>query len=219
MKQHNENLYLGVFLLIVGIILTIYSVSSYSEIKSLEKKIDFELIDDNNKLSYEDKFAQYQAISEYLNKKLDKNKNLPIKTTSCSYLNYAKHNSIEMYKLANKRKDNPKHKNLAASNIRTLHKKISDYNTCKNAIEYRNEFDAIILEIENQDKVKAFDEQRMLKFIDGYYDRKLEESMTQENTTIETPILEEPIFETTNFDTEIDELNLENYIDTPETTP
>ena len=209
MKKNNDILFLGVFLLLIGLLLTIYSISTYSEIKNLKTKIDFELIDDNERLSYEDKYAQYISISEFLNKKLDKNKNLPIKTTSCSYLNYAKHNAIELYKLTNKRQNNQNHKNSTAANIRSLRNRLKDYNTCPNATEYANELDAIILEIENKEKTTEFDQQRMLKFIDGYYDKKLKEAIdeTNDDLIIETETLD------TDLNNQIEELGLENYLD------
>lgn len=207
-KKSNDILYLGIFILIVGVVLTIYSITSYTEISSLKKKIDFELIDDNNAISYEDRYAQYLSIAEFLNKKIDQNKNLPIKTTSCSYINYAKHNAIELHKLTTRRmKENETHKNTATSNIRTLYDKLKDYNTCPEILEHKNDLQSIITEIENSEKTKNFDKERMQKFINGYYDKNIENVASEEELKFEQEV------STTDIDAQIKELGLENYIE------
>ena len=63
-KSSNDWLMLGVFLLIVGLLLAVYSIATYTEIKSLGEKIDFELIDDNNSLSSSEKYYKYLTIAD-----------------------------------------------------------------------------------------------------------------------------------------------------------
>ena len=85
-KTNNELIMLGTGILILGLVLGSYSLSTYVETKDLASKIDFELIDDNNELSSIEKYYKYISIADFLNQKLTKNKNLAIKTTSCVYL-------------------------------------------------------------------------------------------------------------------------------------
>ena len=80
-RTNSELIMLGTGILLTGLILGGYSLSTYLEVKELEQKIDFELIDDNNELSSTEKYYKYIQIADYLNQKLDKNKNLAIKTT------------------------------------------------------------------------------------------------------------------------------------------
>ena len=90
-KKNNNTLALGVTLLIFGMALLAYCLSSYFEIKTLENKIDFINLEDNKQISTNDK--------DFLLQKLKKNKNLPIKNSSCAYLDYAQHNILDMYTL------------------------------------------------------------------------------------------------------------------------
>ena len=58
----NELMMLGTGILMIGLVLGSYSVSTYLEVKDLEKAVDFELIDDNNELSSEEKYYKYIEI-------------------------------------------------------------------------------------------------------------------------------------------------------------
>ena len=71
-NTNNDMLLLGVSILIIGIMLGTYSFATYQETKNLEQKIDFEIIDDNNELTSEEKYYKYLSIADFLNQKLDK---------------------------------------------------------------------------------------------------------------------------------------------------
>ncbi|MBE7713102.1 MAG: hypothetical protein E7Z87_05100 [Cyanobacteria bacterium SIG26] len=206
-KKHNDILYLGVFIFVVGIILSVYSIFSYTELRSLEKKIDFELIDDNANLSYEDKYAQYLSIAEFLNKKIDKNKNLPIKTSSCSYVDYAKHNAVELYNLTTRRmKQNVAHTNVATTNVRTLYNSLNDYNTCSNVKEYKDDLQLILTDVEKNEKTQTYSDERMQKFINGYYDKKTIQEVSVDDLQIDS-------LGNDDLEKQLEELQLENYIE------
>ena len=146
-KSSNDWLMLGMFLLTVGIILAVYSVATYIEIKSLGEKIDFELIDDNNSLSSSEKYYKYLTIADYLNQKINKNKNLPIKNSSCVYLDLAQHNAIELYTLTNTRLEIDEYKlTTAKENVKTLRALLDNYNTCPKSSLYKAELDKLINE-------------------------------------------------------------------------
>jgi len=154
-KNLNDWLAFGIFLLIIGLILLVYSVCTYVEVKSLGEKVDFELIDDNADLSYSDKYYRYLSIADFLNQKLDKNKGLPIKNTSCIYLDYAQHNAIELYELTNKNATPDTSKqNTAAGNIRSLYSRLDNYNTCKKTPLYKSELQKLITEIEKKNNAQ-----------------------------------------------------------------
>ena len=53
-NTNNELIMLGSGILILGLVLGSYSLSTFLDIKDLSQKIDFELIDDNNELSSDD---------------------------------------------------------------------------------------------------------------------------------------------------------------------
>ena len=62
----------------------------------------------------------------------EKNKDIPIKNSSCIYLDYARHNAIELYKLTNRKLDmDDAKKSVSAGNIRNLYNTLEYYNTCK----------------------------------------------------------------------------------------
>ena len=73
-KTNNELIMLGTGILIIGLVLGSYSLSTYIETKELSSKIDFELIDDNNELSSIEKYYKYISIADFLNQKQKKNK-------------------------------------------------------------------------------------------------------------------------------------------------
>ncbi len=180
-KSNNELFILGTGILILGLVLGSYSFTSYMEIKDLESKINFELIDENNYLSASEKYYRYVEISDYLNQKLNKNKNLPIKNSTCIYLDYAQHNAIELFRLTNKKLDTDENKKIiASSNIRSLFNKIDDYGTCKNAPIYKSELHKLLTEIEQDQKAQE-NEERMARFLNGYnYKKENKNTITEE---------------------------------------
>ena len=164
----NEMLMLGVGILIIGLILAIYSISTYVEMKNLREKIDFELIDANTKLTSSDKYYEYLSISEFLMKKLNQNKNIPVKNTACVYLNYAHENAILMYNLTSRKlnQDIAKRSNSAV-NIRTLYNMYDNYKGCRQTAELKKELEKYIAEIENGSNDKSDTDERMYNFIHG----------------------------------------------------
>ncbi len=152
-KSSNDWLMLGVFLLIVGLLLAVYSIATYTEIKSLGEKIDFELIDDNNSLSSSEKYYKYLTIADYLNQKINKNKNLPVKNSSCVYLDFAQHNAIELYSLTDTRLEADEYKlKTAKDNVKALRTLLDSYNTCPKSKLYKAELDKILTESEKKNR-------------------------------------------------------------------
>lgn len=167
----NETLMLGIGILIIGLILGVYSVTTFVEVKNLSEKVDLELIDSNTKLTSSDKFYEYFSISEFLTKKLNQNKNIPIKNTSCVYLDYAHQNAILMYNLADRKFEaDPTKKNQAAANIRSLYKMYDNYKGCRQTASLKEELSKYIDEIENATNGKDA-EQRMNNFLNGYREK------------------------------------------------
>lgn len=165
----NEMIMLGTGILIIGMILAYYSVSTYVEIKNLGEKIDFEMIDNNIKLSTNEKYYKYADIADFLTKKLNKNKDIPIKNTACAYMEYAQHNAVQMHKLTfNPQFADTSKKNYSAGNIRTLYNIYDKYKTCKHQSEYKAKLEEIIKEIENTDTKNNENEERMTNFLGGY---------------------------------------------------
>ncbi len=166
MSKYNDWIKLGVFFIIIGLALAIYSINSYNDISSLKKQVDFDLIDDNIELSNTEKYYKYISIADFLNQKLDKNKNLPIKNSSCVYLDYAEHNALEMYFITKKFINNDtSRKDAAAGNIRSLYNRLPSYNTCKNASLYKQELEKIITEIDSAEKSKTTNSDVMDKLL------------------------------------------------------
>jgi hypothetical protein len=176
-------------------------------VKNFAKNVDFELVDGNIELSSEDKYYKYLTFADYINKKLNKNRNLPIKNSSCTYLNYAQHNAIELYQLTNlKMEGDAAKRNVASGNIRTLYDIIDSYSTCKAYPEYKTELKNILTEIEQTANSNIDTELRMQKFLNGYRDKDKqeedaalqEENLTPEQNTEpreETPQVQTPIQE------------------------
>lgn len=188
-NDSNNLIILGVTLLIIGILVAIYSFSSYIELKELNKNIDFELIDDNQEMTANQKFNKYVSISEFLNTKIDKNKNILLKNTSCAYIDYAQHNAIKMYELAKKQPSNEEKQITTLNNIRTLDKALDNYSTCKKAVLYKAELQNILMEIRNTKTSNVKSEDRMQQFLNGYRERKAAEQEAADNSQIN----EEPV--------------------------
>jgi hypothetical protein len=180
MEKDNSLLFKGMLLLGVGLILFGYSVSSWLEVKNFAKNVDFELVDENVELSSEDKYYKYLAFSDYINQKLDKNKNLPIKNASCTYLNYAEHNTLEMYRLATLKLNDEAKRNTVNSNIRGIYNIIDSYSTCKVYPEYKAELKNLISEIEESANSNIDKEINMQKFLNGYKDKNSQNVEVQE---------------------------------------
>ncbi len=181
-NTNNDLLILGISILIIGILLGTYSFATYKETKNLGQKIDFELIDDNNELTPEDKYYKYLSIADFLNQKLNKNKDILMKNSSCIYLNYAQHNAIELYKLTNRKFDSDDaKKSVAAGNIRTLFNTLDYYNTCKQTENYKIELKNILDDIEKAETSKNNNDQRFNEFLNGYRERQQEQQNSEEN--------------------------------------
>ena len=195
-KTNNELMMLGTGILILGLALGSYSLSTYIETKELASKIDFELIDDNNELSSTEKYYKYISIADFLNQKLSKNKNLAIKTTSCVYLDYAQHNAIELYRLTNRKLDmDDTKKSVAAGNIRSLYNMLDNYTTCKKSLLYKSELQKILTDIQHEEKA-ADNEDRMNRFLNGdNYHQNIELEQHMQSNAPELEPIDEPIQE------------------------
>jgi hypothetical protein len=184
---------LGIGILIIGLILGIYSVTTFVEVKNLSEKVDLELIDSDTKLTSTDKFYEYQSIAEFLNKKLNQNKGIPIKNTSCVYLDYAHQNAILMYNLADRRLDaDPTKKNQAATNIRSLYKMYDNYKGCRQSAGLKEELSKYIADIDKS--LNGSDrEERMNNFLNGYNEKKQQETQSYDyqNTQYDDGMTEE----------------------------
>lgn len=165
----NKQILLGALILIAGLMLFSYSISSYKEVKSLSEKIDFEELDNNSQMATTEKYFKYLSNADYLNQYLNKNKNIIMKNTSCSYLDYAQHNAISLYKLTyNGIQTEESRKAVAAGNIRNLIKIMDNYGTCKQTSLYKAELNNILNEIQKSDDLYAQRTNRMETFMNGY---------------------------------------------------
>ncbi len=168
-KSYNGLLTLGIGVIIVGLALLVYSITSYSEVKLVTDKIDFDELDNNNQISTSDKYYKYLSIWDTLNQKLEKNKNLPIKNMSCAYLDYAQHNIKSLYKLVYKSaNEDASRRAVVEGNIKSLTDLYQNYKTCRKTALYIEELNKIRDEIENSDDI--FYQGRMETFINGNRD-------------------------------------------------
>lgn len=190
-KNTNNLLILGICILAFGLILLAYSVSSYTETKNLEEKIDFEALETNNQMPDSEKYFQYLSNSDFLNKKLNQNKNLLIKNASCAYVDYAQHNAIALYRLVNLQSDTSR-KNVALGNIQSLYDTLNYYKSCKNYSLYKDELKNI-LETEKNKKDDLYTQDRMNTFLDDeYIENELEkESLIEEPKPYSQPTYSE----------------------------
>ncbi len=182
-KNTNDYLILGISILVIGLLLGSYSFAIYTEIQNLDKKIDFEEIDDNRDMSTSEKYYEYLSISDYLNQKLTKNKNILIKNSSCVYLDYAQHNAIEMYRLTKKSDFDETKISVAAGNLRGLYNMLDNYTTCKRTAEYKSELQDLLDDIQASESRKLDKEQRMNDFLNGYKDKYTKDSQ-EDNAAI-----------------------------------
>ena len=168
-KNSNDLLGLGIFILIIGLLLACYSFSTYSEVKNLTNKIDFEELDNNNQMPTTEKYYKYLSIADFLNQKLTKNKDILIKNASCTYIDYAYHNAVELYKLTYRKMDSDDaKKSVAAGNIRSLSSMLDYYNTCKQTPDYKSKLEKLLEDIQKANLNSSDTSYQMEKFLDGY---------------------------------------------------
>ena len=185
-KNYNGLLVLGVAAIIFGLSLLMYCFASYSEIKLVTDKIDFDELDNNIHISTSDKYYKHLSIWDTLNKKLVKNKNLPIKNMSCGYLDYAQHNIKSLYKLVYKSAgEDSTRRSVVEGNIKLLQEMYKNYKTCRKTALYQDELDKMLTEIENEDDI--FYQGRMDTFLTGKHEIEKVDNNTiylEEETTL-----------------------------------
>ena len=159
MNNANRMLYFGISVIVLGLMLFAYSLSSYNEVKGLYNKIDFDELENNAQIPTSEKYHKYLSISDFLNQALKKNKNLPIKNTSCVYLDYAQRNTLGLYKLIFKNSNEDyERKETTEKNIKFLYDILDNYRICPKSAEYKKELKNIIDELENyEDYSKSID--------------------------------------------------------------
>ncbi len=168
-KSYNGLLTVGIISILAGLALLVYCITSYSEIKLVTDKIDFDELDNNIHISTSDKYYKHLSIWDTLNQKLEKNKNLPVKNMSCAYLDYAQHNIKSMYKLIYKSaNEDTSRRSVVEGNIKTLSSMYDNYKTCRKTALYKDELDKMLDEIENSDDI--FYQGRMETFLNGNRD-------------------------------------------------
>jgi len=159
---------LGAGILIVGVVLTSYSFSTYVEMRKLGERIDFETVDKNNQISSSEKYYRYMEYSDFLNMKLRQNSKIPLKRVSCVYLDYAQHNAVEMYYLTkNKMSSDEMKKKFSSDNVKILYDTLNNYKTCKQSSGYKVILEGILEEINNADKEREKADERMNEFLYG----------------------------------------------------
>ncbi|MBR1425408.1 hypothetical protein IJ579_07595 [bacterium] len=190
MGKNSDLLAVGIVVLIIGVLLLAYSASSYTEIRALKGKIDFYELENNNRMPDSEKYTQFLMNADYLNKKLDQNKNLIIKNAACAYADYAQHNAIGLYHLTQSQADTSK-KTVAQGNMRSLYSVLSSYKSCKNTNNYRMQLQQIL---DSEDKINDFYEQDKINtFINGksYVEQNIEDSPQNEEESYTTPTSED----------------------------
>lgn len=168
-KSYNGLLTVGIISILAGLALLVYCITSYSEIKLVTDKIDFDELDNNIHISTSDKYYKHLSIWDTLNQKLEKNKNLPVKNMSCAYLDYAQHNIKSLYKLIYKSaNEDSSRRSIVEGNIKSLSDMYDNYKSCRKTALYKDELAKMLDEIENSDDI--FYQGRMETFINGNRD-------------------------------------------------
>jgi hypothetical protein len=187
-KNYNGLLVLGIVAIISGLSLLMYCIASYSEIKLVTDKIDFDELDNNIHISTSDKYYKHLSIWDTLNKKLEKNKNLPIKNMSCGYLDYAQHNIKSLYKLVYKSaNEDSTRRSVVEGNIKSLQEMYKSYKSCRKTALYQDELDKMLAEIENADDI--FYQGRMETFLTGKHEiEKVDDSTVYSGEEITYPL-------------------------------
>lgn len=185
-KKNNNLLALGISILVLGLMLLSYSISSYTELKSLDEKMNFDELDNNVQMSTTDKYYRYLSNSDFLTQKLNKNKDLLFKNSTCVYLDYAEHNAVSLYELTyNGVQTDDSRKDVAAGNLRSLLKILDNYRTCKQSSTYKDELKHILDDIEKSDSLYSNTEERMNNFMNGYNNSiSVQSQQLQENAAI-----------------------------------
>ena len=166
-NSYNDLLYLGIFILFVGISLLCYSIVSYKEVKKLESQIDFEELEDP-KLPSSKKYDKYIIISDFLNNNLEKYKNLPVKSTVCIYLDYSQHNAISLYNLVyNSNTGDQVQKDSTLKYLKYLYSQYGNYKTCKSYESYHKEIANLVDKAEKDKEMDLLKESNMEKFLYG----------------------------------------------------
>lgn len=204
-NNSNNFLLIGVIILIIGLFLMSYSVSTYKEVQDLASKIDFEELDNNNMMSSSDKYFKYLSYSDFLNQNLKKNKDLLLKNASCVYLDYAQHNAISLYKLTYRGFHTEfTRKNVSAGNVRSLYNMLDNYKSCKQYSAYKSELEHILEDIQKSDALYSHREERMEAFLDGYNNKEITsqnlDSQIPETVNLEDIPEDVSVFQ--NFDAE-----------------
>lgn len=166
--RNNEFLILGTGVLIVGVVLATYSFSTYIEMQNLENRIDFESVDKNNQISSSEKYYRYMEYSDFLNMKLKENSKIPMKRVSCIYLDYAKHNAVNMYNLTKYKLSSDEMKmNYCTDNVKILYDTLSKYKSCPQSAGYKVILGEILEDINNSAKEKEKADERLNEFLYG----------------------------------------------------
>ena len=166
-KNYNNMLILGLFIIVCGVFLLVYSFSSHMEVRNLSTKIDFDSLE-NSRMSTSDKYYKYLFYAETLENKLKKNSSLPLKNTSCVYLDYAQHNVISMYKLIFNSADfEDERKSIIEEKIKNLDEILDKYMTCKQTAKYKTELANIQKEIAHSEEEYEDSQLRMERFMYG----------------------------------------------------
>lgn len=167
-KSVNRMLVCGIILIVAGISLFIYSIMTYSEVRGLYNKIDFDDLDNNKQVSTSDKYYKHLSISEFLNAKLNQNKNLPIKNVSCVYLDYAQHNATSLYKLIyNGDRSDTSRRGVVEGNIKNLYDMLGFYASCKQSMEYKIELNNILDNIKKSNELYEGSDVTFDSFLNG----------------------------------------------------
>ncbi len=197
-KNSNDLLFLGISILIIGLLLASYSFSYYAEMNKLSTQIDFEEIANNNQISTTEKYYKYLSTADFLNQKLTKNQNILIKNMSCSYLDYAYHNSVELYNLTYKKMspDDSK-RSVTAGNIRSLYTMLDNYKTCKNTQDYKTKLGNILTEIEKANLNSYDNTYKFEKLMNEQKIQRSENNLTEENNNTQPEL--DPIPEDEQF--------------------
>ena len=174
-KKSADLLKLGIGLLIIGILLAYYSLVSFIDFRTLSLNVDFDSVDNNLQISDMDKYYKYLSYADYLNQKLDKNKDLIIKNESCAYLDYAHHNVVMLYNLTDKKITEQTKKDAAIGVVKDLSSRLNYYSTCRNYALYKTELAHILSNQEKRNEI--YQSQRMNMFSNG-------ESQNQETEEI-----------------------------------
>ena len=168
MNKNNKLLALGISVILCGVSLLVYSITTYAESKQLYERIDFDSIDNNNQMSTSDKYIKYLSIPDYLNQEMNKRKNLPIKNASCMYIDYAQHNANSMYKLIfTGIRDDGERRTAVEDSIKSLDSMLDFYQSCKKTSQYKAELKTLLEEIDKAQDLYVSADIKMDTFLNG----------------------------------------------------